>query len=516
MVAPPPQIITIAPTQPETVFVPAYDPNVVFGTWPHAGYPPTYFPPPVGWGLGNALLTGMAFAGGAAIVGSLWGWGSPNWGRGNINVNANRYNNINVNRAQISGNTWRHDTTHRQGVAYRNDQVRNKSARRAPGAGGADRAAARDQFRGRVDQAQRGEGIGNRPGAGDRPGLGDRAPARAVTVPALVTARPAAATVPGLAIARPAGAIVPGLATADPARGRPSEPRRPCARWGRPARSRDARPAAATDRPRRPRAWRGRPGRRQSVPALASAQAQAPSAPAGGRLWRIVPRLPRPSAPPCSTTRPAGRSRRRARRRPGPPRRACRVSAAAGRNVPPRSAVPPAARASPRPAPRRSSVPPRARRAAAVAVPVPMAAVAAAAARRWRWRTRRWGEALRMHAMIRTMLAGGLAALLLSTGAPAQAPAPEPAAEAPQQAPRPIPPQAFRSPEDGFAAFVAALRARSEAQGLRILGTRRLRLHPLGRPGGGPQRARPLPRRIRRQERDPAPRARPRRAADRR
>ncbi len=176
VVAPPPQIITIAPTQPETVFVPAYDPNVVFGTWPHAGYPPTYFPPPVGWGVGNALLTGMAFAGGAAIVGSLWGWGSPNWGRGDISVNANRYNNINVNRNQISGNTWRHDTTHRQGVAYRSNDVRNRVGATRPGTGG-DRAAARDQFRGRMDQVQRGEGIGNRPGAGDgRPGVGDGRP----------------------------------------------------------------------------------------------------------------------------------------------------------------------------------------------------------------------------------------------------------------------------------------------------------------------------------------------------
>jgi hypothetical protein len=76
-----------------------------------------------------------------------------------------------------------------------------------------------------------------------------------------------------------------------------------------------------------------------------------------------------------------------------------------------------------------------------------------------------------MHAMIRTMLAGSFAALFLATVALAQAPAPEPATEAAQQAPRPIPPQAFRSPEEGFAAFVTALRSRNEAQGRRILGT---------------------------------------------
>ncbi|MBR0673599.1 DUF3300 domain-containing protein, partial [Neoroseomonas soli] len=174
-VAPPPQVITIAPTQPDTVYVPAYDPNVVYGSWPYPASPPAYYPPPVGWGLGSALLTGMAFAGGAAIVGSLWGWGSANWGGGDINVNASRYNQINANRASnISGNTWRHDSTHRQGVAYRNDEVRNRYQQNRPGAGGADRAGARDQFRGRVDQAQRGEGIGGRGGPGDRGGIGDR------------------------------------------------------------------------------------------------------------------------------------------------------------------------------------------------------------------------------------------------------------------------------------------------------------------------------------------------------
>jgi hypothetical protein len=76
--------------------------------------------------------------------------------------------------------------------------------------------------------------------------------------------------------------------------------------------------------------------------------------------------------------------------------------------------------------------------------------------------------------MIRTTLLGGLAALLCSTAAIAQAPAPvpSPAAEAPRaEAPRPVPPRAFRTPEEGFAAFVAAVRARSDADGIRVLGS---------------------------------------------
>jgi hypothetical protein len=174
-VAPPPQVISIAPTQPDQVFVPAYNPSVVYGTWPYPAYPPTYYPPPVGWGVGNALLTGMAFAGGVAVVNSLWGWASPGWGRGDVDINVNRYNNINANRTQISNNRWRHDVSHRHGVAYRNQEVRNTF--RGGGAGIAgDRAQAREQFRGRVQQAERGGGTGARrpDGVGDRAGLADR------------------------------------------------------------------------------------------------------------------------------------------------------------------------------------------------------------------------------------------------------------------------------------------------------------------------------------------------------
>jgi hypothetical protein len=113
---PPPQgtaqtVIIIEPAQPNVVYVPVYNPNVVFGPWPYSAVPPVFFPPPPGYAFGSALLTGMAFATGVAVVGSLWGWARPSWGRGgnNINVNVNRWNTINVNRpwqGPANGN-WR-------------------------------------------------------------------------------------------------------------------------------------------------------------------------------------------------------------------------------------------------------------------------------------------------------------------------------------------------------------------------------------------------------------------------
>ena len=144
--------IVIQPTQTNTVYVPAYNPSVVYGTWPYPSYPPAYYPPPAGYYLGSALATGLAFGAGVAITGALWGWGSPNWGGGNVNINANRFNSINANsvnanrlsnRAASSG-TWQHNAGHRRGVGYTNPQVRQQYRPNSAG-----NAATRDAFRGR-------------------------------------------------------------------------------------------------------------------------------------------------------------------------------------------------------------------------------------------------------------------------------------------------------------------------------------------------------------------------------
>ncbi len=209
----PPQIITIAPAQPDVIFVPVYNPSVVFGRWPHPTFPPVFFPPPPAWGLGNALLTGMAFAAGAAVVGSLWGWARPAWGRGNVNVNVNRFNSINVNRTQITSNNWRHDVTHRGGLSYRNTEVNN----RFRGDVASGRTASRDEFRGRMQQVDRGGGLDAalRPGAGNRPGPGDRGPA-GENRPGLGDRGPAGENRPSPGDRRPGGENRPNLGDRGP------------------------------------------------------------------------------------------------------------------------------------------------------------------------------------------------------------------------------------------------------------------------------------------------------------
>jgi hypothetical protein len=177
--------IVIAPAQADTVYVPGYDPSVAYGTWPYPSNPPAYYPPPAGYYLGTALATGLAFGAGIAVTSALWGWGRPNWGNGSVNVNVNRFNNINANRVnnRVTSNTWQHNADHRRGVGYTNANVRQQYRPNAAG-----NTAARDAFRGRDatgtpglrQPGQRPAGTGNlaanRPGGGGAGNLGANRP----------------------------------------------------------------------------------------------------------------------------------------------------------------------------------------------------------------------------------------------------------------------------------------------------------------------------------------------------
>jgi hypothetical protein len=87
--------IQIQPANPQVVYVPTYNPTVVYGPWLYPAYPPMYIPPPPGYALATGFATGLAFGAGIAVTNALWG--GCDWHSGNVNVNVNRYNNINVN-----------------------------------------------------------------------------------------------------------------------------------------------------------------------------------------------------------------------------------------------------------------------------------------------------------------------------------------------------------------------------------------------------------------------------------
>jgi len=163
-------IIKVVPADPQVIYVPAYNPTIVYGAWAYPAYPPYYWAPPPYYYPGGAFVRGFAW--GAGVAASWAIFGNCNWGRGDVNVNVNRAVNIdrNYNRTNIStGGKWQHDASHRKGVAYRDTASRERYNK---GVGGAE---GRRDYRGREGGAGQRPG-GDRASAGQRPG-GDRASA---------------------------------------------------------------------------------------------------------------------------------------------------------------------------------------------------------------------------------------------------------------------------------------------------------------------------------------------------
>ncbi|HVJ39532.1 MAG TPA: DUF3300 domain-containing protein [Stenotrophomonas sp.] len=159
--AEPEQTIVIQPADPAVVYVPSYNPTTVYGSWAYPAYPPAYYPPPPGYYAGNALAAGLAFGVGVAITDSLWG--GFDWHHDDVDINVNRYNNINVNRRlDVNQNTWRHDPSHRDGVPYRDRASREQFGRQLDGADrranfrGDDPARAQERERARASIQQHG------------------------------------------------------------------------------------------------------------------------------------------------------------------------------------------------------------------------------------------------------------------------------------------------------------------------------------------------------------------------
>jgi hypothetical protein len=157
------QIITIEPANPQTVYVPTYNPQYVYGGWPYPSYPPYYYYPP-SYPVGSRAV----WFGAGLAVGAAWGyaWGNCNWGHGDVDIDVNRNTNINTNidrskaKANIearqtnrtgSGTTGRtsfqHDPSHRRGVTYRD----NATAAKFGGVSNNKAVQSRDAYRGHAN-----------------------------------------------------------------------------------------------------------------------------------------------------------------------------------------------------------------------------------------------------------------------------------------------------------------------------------------------------------------------------
>jgi hypothetical protein len=170
--------IIVEPADPQVVYVPTYDPAVVYGVWWYPAPPPYYYYPPA-YVPGAALFS---FGVGVA-VGAAWGyaWGGCGWGNNEVNIDIDRNTNINnsidrdkyknemKNKGQVNAQgkgKYQHDPSHRKGVSYRDQATSQKYNRGAS----ADAAKARDSYRGKGEQGKQDLARGGSQQVSDRSG----------------------------------------------------------------------------------------------------------------------------------------------------------------------------------------------------------------------------------------------------------------------------------------------------------------------------------------------------------
>jgi Protein of unknown function (DUF3300)/Chaperone of endosialidase len=189
------EVIVIEPTSPETVYVPYYEPAVVYGSWDYPDYPPYYFPPAPGWVVGGAIASGIAWGAGWAIGNAIWD--GFDWHDHNINVDIDKNVNINkhVNKKDVKQGKWEHNPQHRKGVNYKDKSVQNKFGKDAvksadrkldyrgrsgeqvlkpdkKGPGGGERPGDKGKDLGKGPGGGKGPELGKGPGDGKRPDVG--------------------------------------------------------------------------------------------------------------------------------------------------------------------------------------------------------------------------------------------------------------------------------------------------------------------------------------------------------
>ncbi len=121
----PPEYVVIEPVEPDYIYVPVYDPVVVYGSgfWSPAYVPFFWYPP--WWTVGPAFGFGAALFVGPAL------WYHYNWGHGGfaaIQTNTALYSRF--NRVNLSGGgqfqNWKFDPAHHGNVQFKNMKLQQQ------------------------------------------------------------------------------------------------------------------------------------------------------------------------------------------------------------------------------------------------------------------------------------------------------------------------------------------------------------------------------------------------------
>ncbi|EPC9890075.1 TPA: DUF3300 domain-containing protein [Escherichia coli] len=144
-------VISIEPANPDVVYIPNYNPTVVYGNWANTAYPPVYLPPPAGEPFVDSFVRGFGYSMGVATTYALFSsidWddddhdhhhhdnddyhhhdGGHRDGNGwqhngdNINIDVNNFNRITGEHLTDKNMTWRHNPNYRNGVPYHDQDM---------------------------------------------------------------------------------------------------------------------------------------------------------------------------------------------------------------------------------------------------------------------------------------------------------------------------------------------------------------------------------------------------------
>ncbi|EOT4642037.1 DUF3300 domain-containing protein [Escherichia coli] len=156
---PAPTVITIEPANPDVVYIPNYNPNVVYGSWANTAYPPVYLPPPAGEPFVDSFVRGFGYSMGVATTYALFSsidWDDDDhdhhhhddhdhhhhddddyhhhdgghrdgndWQHNgdNINIDVNNFNRITDEHLTDKNMAWRHNPNYRNGVPYHDQDM---------------------------------------------------------------------------------------------------------------------------------------------------------------------------------------------------------------------------------------------------------------------------------------------------------------------------------------------------------------------------------------------------------
>jgi len=113
--------ITIEPANAQTVYVPDYEPSVVYGPWIYPDYPPYYFPDY----FDNCAFDDFGYCWfPIPIILPLWGWDRWDWGHHRLDIDRGRFTGLNRGHPPVGGDVWEHDPAHRRDVPYQQPAVR--------------------------------------------------------------------------------------------------------------------------------------------------------------------------------------------------------------------------------------------------------------------------------------------------------------------------------------------------------------------------------------------------------